>query len=466
MKKFMDNNFMLNNDTAVKLYHDYAAHLPIYDYHCHLSPQIIYENIPFENIWQIMLDGDHYKWRYMRSNGIDEEYITGSKSAYEKFCAFCSCLQYAIGNPLYHWTHLELKKYFDIDETVTQHNCENIWNKCNQIIRDKKISPSYFINHSNVALICTTDNPIDTLEWHKKIAQKGHIKAKVLPTFRPDELLEIEKDTFTDYIKTLSSISGIQIKSYADLIKAVYDRIDYFHKAGCRISDHSFGDVPYNDSYDADTVFNKVMNGESIISDEAESYKCGILVKLAAKYNELNWAMQLHIGALRDNNSKMLNKIGSNTGFDSIADYSIAYKLSRLLDCMESSTGLPKTILYTLNPKDNYVLGTMIGNFQSAQCSGKIQFGSAWWFNDQRDGMTEHMKALANLGALNKFIGMLTDSRSFLSYSRHEYFRRILCNLIGQWVENGEFPCDYGILETIVKNISFNNAKDYFGIEI
>lgn len=465
MKKFMDNDFMLQNDTAVRLYHDYAKYLPIYDYHCHLSPQIIYEDTPFEDIWQIMLDGDHYKWRYMRSCGIDEEYITGNKSAYEKFYAFCSCMQYAIGNPLYHWTHLELKRYFDIDETITQDNIKSIWNKCNRIIQDKKMSPSYFINNSNVAVICTTDNPIDSLEWHKKILQKGHVKTKVLPTFRPDELLDVEKDTFAEYVKTLANISGVAIKSYSDLIKAVYNRIDYFHQAGCRISDHSFGDVPYNANCNTDTIFNKLINGEKITTDEANSYKFSILVDLAKKYNECNLAMQLHIGALRDNNAKMLNKIGANTGFDSIADYSIARNLSRLLDSMESNSGLPKTILYTLNPKDNYVLGTMIGNFQSSQCGGKIQFGSAWWFNDQRDGIEEQLKTVANLGALNKFVGMLTDSRSFLSYSRHEYFRRILCNLIGKWVENGEFPCDYKTLGTIVENISFNNAKNYFGIE-
>lgn len=466
MKKFMDNDFMLQSDTAVRLYHDYAENMPIYDYHCHLIPQIMYEDMPFENIWQIMLDGDHYKWRYMRSCGIDEEYITGNKTAYEKFYAFCSCLQYAIGNPLYHWTHLELKRYFNIDEIITQDKCKDIWDRCNQQIADKKISPSYLINNSNVAVICTTDNPIDSLEWHKQIAQKGHINAKVLPTFRPDELLDIEKNNFAEYIKTLSDISGIHINSYSDLIKAVSNRIDYFHESGCRISDHSFGDVPYNISHNADTVFNKVMNGEKITSDEAESYKCSILVRLAEKYNQLNWTMQLHIGALRDNNTKMLNKIGANTGFDSIADYAIAHKLSRLLDCMESGSGLPKTILYTLNPKDNYVLGTMMGNFQSSQCGSKIQFGSAWWFNDQRDGIEEQLKAVANLGALNKFVGMLTDSRSFLSYSRHEYFRRILCNLIGKWVENGEFPRDYDILGTIIAGISFNNAKEYFGIDV
>lgn len=466
MKKFMDNDFMLQSDTAVRLYHDYARHMPIYDYHCHLSPQMIYEDLPFENIWQIMLDGDHYKWRYMRSCGIDEEYITGNKSAYEKFYAFCSCLQYAIGNPLYHWTHLELKRYFDIDEVITQNNCEDIWNRCNQQISNKKISPSYLINKSNVAVICTTDNPIDSLEWHKKIARKGHINAKVLPTFRTDELLGIENENFAGYINALSDLCGIIIKSYSDLIEAVYSRIEYFNKIGCRISDHSFGDVPYNGSYNIDTVFNKAMSGEKITSDEAESYKYNILVRLAEKYKQLNWTMQLHIGALRDNNTKMFNKIGANTGFDSIADFSIAYKLSRLLDDMESGAGLPKTILYTLNPKDNYVLGTMMGNFQSSQCGSKIQFGSAWWFNDQRDGIEEQIKTVANLGALNKFVGMLTDSRSFLSYSRHEYFRRILCNLIGKWVENGEFPCNYNTLETIIENISFNNAKEYFDIDI
>ena len=466
MKKFMDDNFMLNNETAAKLFNDYAKDMPIFDYHCHLSPQMMYEDKPFENITQIFLGGDHYKWRYMRSNGIDESYITGDKSDYDKFKAFCGCLQYAIGNPLYHWTHLELKRYFNVDEVVTAENCDTIWEKCNKVIKETKMSPSTLINQSNVAVLCTTDDPIDSLEYHKLIAEKGHIKAKVLPAFRPDRLINIEKTDFTDYIKALGNVCGMNIKNYDELITAVNERIDYFHNAGCRISDHALDGVPFNRDYSADDVFVKKMNGENLSADEINAFKCETLIRLAKKYSELDWAMQLHIGALRNNNSAMFKKLGADVGFDSIADYEIAADLSTLLDAMECNDGLPKTILYTLNPKDNYVLATMLGNFQSAETAGKMQFGSAWWFNDQRDGMVEQMKALANLGALNKFVGMLTDSRSFLSYTRHEYFRRILCNMLGEWVENGEFPDDFDTLGKIVEDICFNNAKRYFNFEM
>lgn len=466
IKMFIDENFMLKNDIAVELYHEYAEKMPIFDYHCHLSPQAMYDDETFNDIAQIFLGGDHYKWRYMRSNGIDEEYITGKKSSYEKFKSFCECLQYAIGNPLYHWTHLELKRYFGIDEYVTAENCNEIWEKCNEVIAKTNMSPSKLINSSNVNVICTTDDPIDNLEYHKKIAKKGHIKAKVLPALRPDFVINIDKDTFRDYIEKLSDVGGKIIKNYEDVMEVLFSRIDYFHLNGCRISDHALDYVPFNTSYKAEDVFKKAVNGEKISCAEADAYKCETLIRLGAKYKQLGWAMQLHIGALRNNNSRMFEKLGADTGFDSIADYSIAADLSSLLNSMEESDGLPKTILYTLNPKDNYVLATMLGNFQSSQVPGKIQFGSGWWFNDQRDGMTEQMKALANLGALNKFVGMLTDSRSFLSYTRHEYFRRVMCNLIGEWVENGEYPQDYKLLGKIVEDISYNNAEKYFDIDI
>ena len=466
MKMFMDEDFMLQNNTAVKLYHNYAKKMPIFDYHCHLSPKMMYDDEQFDNIAQIFLGGDHYKWRYMRSNGIDEEYITGYKSDYEKFKAFCGCLQYAIGNPLYHWTHLELKRYFGVNNTVTDENCDMIWEKCNNVIAETKMSPSKLINKSNVTVICTTDDPIDSLEYHKKTSEKGHIQAKVLPALRPDSLINIEKDTFCEYISKVSDVSGITINNYDDAIEAIYSRIDFFHSFGCRISDHALDYVPFNSDYNAAKVFDKAMNGDKISRYEADAYKSETLIRLAAKYKKLGWTMQLHIGALRNNNSRMLMKLGVDAGFDSIADYPIAANLSALLDAMESSDGLPKTILYTLNPKDNYIIATMLGNYQSSETAGKIQFGSGWWFNDQRDGMIEQMKALANLGALNNFVGMLTDSRSFLSYTRHEYFRRVLCNLIGEWVENGEYPDDFKLLGKIVEDISFNNAKKYFDISI
>ena len=466
MKQFLDEDFMLTNDTAKALYKEHAEKMPIFDYHCHLSPQMIYEDKPFDNITQIFLGGDHYKWRYMRSCGIDEEYITGGKSDEEKFKAFCSCLQYAIGNPLYHWTHLELQRYFGIDTVVREDTAEEIWEKANKVIKETQMSPAKLINGSNVAVICTTDDPADDLEMHKKIAEKGHVNAKVLPAFRPDFMINIDKETFVPYIEKLAAVAGMKIETYTDLIEAVYKRIDFFHSVGCRISDHALDSVPFEETSEAEVnaIFVAAMKGEKLSQQQIDAYKSYTLVKLGEKYSELDWAMQLHIGALRNNNSRMFAKLGADTGFDSISDYCIAYPLSKLLNALESEDKLPKTILYTLNPKDNYVLGTMLGNFQGSSVPGKIQFGSGWWFNDQRDGMTEQMKSLANLGALCKFVGMLTDSRSFLSYTRHEYFRRIRCNLLGTWVDNGEFPCDMDTLGKIVEDICYNNAVYYFAL--
>ena len=462
MKKFMDENFMLNNQTAVKLYNDYAKDMPICDYHCHLSPQMMFEDKEFSDVTEIFLGGDHYKWRYIRSCGVDEEYITGSKSGEEKFAVFCECLQYAVGNPLYHWTHLELKRYFNIDDVVRADNAKDIYDKANAYIKEVHMCPSYLINNSNVEYICTTDDPADSLEYHEKIKEKAHIKAKVMPTFRPDPAINIDKSTYISYIKRLSEVSGMEINTYDDLIKALYARIDFFHDHGCRISDHGFDYLPYAEG-SACEAFKKTMAGEAVSKEEIDSYKASLMRDLAAKYNEKGWAMQLHMGALRNNNSLMFEKLGPDTGFDSVADYAIAENLSKLLDSMNKINGLPKTILYTLNPKDNYVLGTMLGNFQGVGVKRKIQFGSGWWVNDQSDGMEKQMKALANLGSLPNFVGMLTDSRSFLSYTRHEYFRRILCNMIGTWIENGEFCDDEDTLETIIKGICFNNAKEYFG---
>lgn len=464
MKQFMNKDFILTNKTAKILYNDYAEKMPICDYHCHLSPQMIFEDKPFENITQIFLGGDHYKWRYMRSCGVDEEYITGGKSDKEKFSAFCGCLQYAIGNPLYHWTHLELKRYFGIDTVVRADTADEIWEKANKIIKDTQMSPAKLINNSNVAFICTTDDPVDNLEMHKEISKKGHVNAKVLPTFRPDFMINIDKDTFAPYIEKLAGAANMKIEDYDGLIKAVYERIEYFNGAGCRISDHALDSVPFEETTqeEVNRIFKTALSGGKLTMQEIDAYKSYTLIQLGKKYSELDWAMQLHIGALRNNNSRMFAKLGADTGFDSISDYCIAYPLSKLLNALESEDNLPKTILYTLNPKDNYVLGTMLGNFQGSNVPGKIQFGSGWWFNDQRDGMTEQIKALANLGALCKFVGMLTDSRSFLSYTRHEYFRRILCNILGTWMENGEFPNDMETLGKIVEDICFNNAVNYF----
>ncbi len=451
---FINDNFMLKNDTAKKLYNNFAKDMPIIDYHCHLVPKMIAENKNFKNAFELFLGGDHYKWRQIRTNGTPEELITGDGGDdYEKFMEFAKAMPYLIGNPLYHWTHLELKRFFGIDETLSEKTCKMIWDKVNECLAKDEFKPQSLITRSNVKVICTTDDPADTLEYHQ--ALKG-FSTKILPTFRPDKAVEIGKETFIPYIEMIG------VKSYDELINWLTSRIDFFHENGCRISDHALEYVPYAIG-DPEAAFNKKMNGEELSLEEINVFKTAVLKHCAKQYVRLNWAMQLHIGALRNNNTKMYNKLGPDTGYDSINDLCIAEDLGKFMDCLEIDDCLPKTILYTLNPKDNYVLGTMLGCFQNGPVQGKIQFGSGWWFNDQRDGMEEQMKALANLGMLSRFVGMLTDSRSFVSYTRHEYFRRIFCNLIGQWVEDGEYPADWEILEKIVKGVCYNNAEAYFG---
>ena len=446
---------MLRSKTAEKLYNEYAKDMPIIDYHCHLDPAMIASDYKFKNAYELFLGGDHYKWRQMRSFGIDEEYITGSADEYEKWLGFAKLMPYLIGNPLYHWTALELKRYFDIDEPLCEKNAKGIWDTCNEKLKDSGFSARNLILKSNVEVICTTDDPSDDLRFHKKI-KADEFKTRVLPTFRPDKAINIEKSDFVDYIKD----NGIE--SYSGLINWLKERISYFNENGCRLSDHSLEIVPYCEG-DARAVFEKKMSGEILTENEAEVYKTAVLSECAKEYSHLGWAMQLHIGAMRNNNTMMFEKLGADTGFDSINDLCIAEKLSRLLDSLSRDEILPKTILYTLNPKDNYVLGTMIGNFQSGPTKSKLQFGSGWWFNDNEDGMISQLKALGNLGVLGRFIGMLTDSRSFVSYPRHEYFRRILCNLLGEWVESGRYPEDFDSLEAIVRGISYSNAKEYFG---
>lgn len=400
------DRFMLKNKTAEKLYFDYAKDLPIIDYHCHLSPRMIAEDYRFQNAYDLFLGGDHYKWRQMRSNGIDEHMITGDGDEYEKWLGFARTMPLLIGNPLYHWTALELKRYFDIDLPLNEKNAKEIWDVCNEKLRGADFSAKNLIRRSRVEVICTTDDPYDDLHFHEQLT---NFETKVIPAFRPD-LQEIKSDITT--------------------------RMDYFHAHGCRLSDHAIDE----------------MNGDIIEK----------LVFLGREYARRGWAMQLHIGAMRNNNTRMFEKLGADTGFDSVNDFQIARGISKLLDTLEREDALPKTILYCLNPKDNYVLGTMLGNFQKGPTPGKLQFGSGWWFNDNRDGMEQQLKALANLGCLGRFIGMLTDSRSFVSYPRHEYFRRILCNLLGEWVEAGEYPEDYEALKTIVEGICYYNAKHYF----
>ena len=448
---FINDSFMLKTETARKLY-DAVKDLPIVDYHCHLSPKMIAENYKFRNAFDLFLGGDHYKWRQMRTNGVDEEYITGGADEYEKFKAFARTIPYLIGNPLYHWTHLELKRYFDIDETLNEESCERIWNRVNECLAKDEYSAQNLIKRSNVAIICTTDDPIDTLEYHEQLV---NFETKILPTFRPDKAVEIGKETFVPYIEQTG------VKTYSELVAWMRARIQFFHDHGCRLSDHALEYVPFGIG-DAEAAFNKRMAGEELTNEEIDAFKTAMLTVCAEEYTRLGWAMQLHIGALRNNNRRMYEKLGADVGFDSINDLCIAENLSKFMDSLEYRDVLPKTILYTLNPKDNYVLGTMLGNFQKAPVAGKIQFGSGWWFNDQRDGMEAQMQALANLGTLSRFVGMLTDSRSFVSYPRHEYFRRILCNLIGKWVEEGEYPADMDKLTEIVSGICYYNSIRYF----
>ena len=448
---FIKDDFMLKNEPAKKLY-EMVKDLPIIDYHCHLNPQMIAEDYKFRNVYDLFLGGDHYKWRQMRTNGVDEEYITGGADEYEKFKAFAKTMPYLIGNPLYHWTHLELKKYFGIEEHLSEATCESIWNRVNECLAKPEYSAQNLIKMSNVEVVCTTDDPIDTLEYHEQLKD---FSTKVLPTFRPDKAVEIGKETFVPYIEQVG------VKTYAELVNWMKERIAYFDAHGCRLSDHALEYVPFCMG-DAEAAFNKRMAGEELTKAEIDAFKTEMLKVCATEYTRLGWAMQLHIGALRNNNRRMYDKLGADTGFDSINDLCIAEDLAAFLNNLEYDKVLPKTILYTLNPKDNYVLGTMLGCFQSSEVAGKIQFGSGWWFNDQRDGMEGQMTSLANLGMIARFVGMLTDSRSFVSYPRHEYFRRIFCNLIGKWVEENEYPEDYDTLKEIVQGVCYYNAKNYF----
>lgn len=468
MKQFMDENFLLNNETAVKLYHDYAKEMPIYDYHCHLNPEEIANDKQYKNITEIWLGGDHYKWRAMRSNGVTEDLVTGDGDDKAKFMKWAETIPYTIGNPLYHWTHLELQRYFGITETLSPETAEMIWEKTNAKLQDGTLTARSLIKQSNVKAICTTDDPIDSLEYHKQIADDTTFDVKVLPTFRPDKSINIELDWFVDWINDLSKVVGYEISSLDSLTKALTERIDFFHEVGCRVSDHALDVVQYEDSTkeEAEAIFQKGMKREPITIEELKKYKGYMMVFFGREYNKRNWAMQLHIGALRNNSERCLRNLGPDTGFDSINDTVFAQDLARLLNALDDTNELPKTIIYVLNPRDNEVIGTIIGCFQGGGTPGKIQFGSGWWFNDQKDGMERQMEALCQLGLISRFVGMLTDSRSFLSYTRHEYFRRILCNKIGTLVENGEFPNDMAFLGKIVQNISFNNAADYFDVEL
>ena len=467
MKKFMDRDFLLTTKTAKEIYKRGAEKTPIFDWHCHLSPKEIYEDKKPRDIYSLWLSGDHYKWRAMRSYGVPEEFVTGRKSGHDKFLKYAEIMPYCIGNPLYHWTHLELQRYFGITETLSAETAEKICQSCNEQIKKGGFSPRELITRSNVSCVCTTDDPADSLEYHLKLKEDKSFKCKVLPAFRPDKAIAIEQPAFIPWLAAMEKTAGREITSYSELKNVLRERIEFFDSVGCCASDHALSYVPYAEanSKELEQIFKKGVEGKKLSTSELDKYKTSLLQFLAEEYCERDWAMELHIGAMRNNNTKMFQKLGPDTGYDSVDDYAIAQGLSRFMDSLEAKGKLPKTVLFTLNPKDNFVLGTMLGNFQSSKQAGKIQFGSAWWFNDNYDGMRQQITTLANLGVLGKFVGMITDSRSFLSYPRHEYFRRILCEIIGDWVEEGKYPENIKFLSKLVEDVSFNNAYGYFNLE-
>lgn len=462
----MDKNFLLKNETAKKLFFDYAAKQPIFDFHCHLNPKEIYENKNFDDITHAWLGGDHYKWRAMRSLGIDEKYITGDSTSFEKFSMWARTIQYAIGNPLYHWTHLELQRYFEIYEPLTEKNAKEIFDKVNDKLKTDDFRVRELIKKSGVKLIFTTDDPVDSLEYHKLLKDENDLGFKVMPAFRPDKALNIDDKAFPEYIKSLASVSGLGIDSFESLKSALEKRMELFAEMGCRASDHAFTYVPFEPAtnQELDAILKKALDGAVLDVVEKDKYKTALMQFLGASYAKRSWAMEVHMNIIRNNNTRMFNAMGPDTGFDCIGDYRSAENLTKLLDSLDIDNNLPKTILFAGNPSDNQVLGTILGCFQSSDAASKIQFGTAWWFNDNKDGMELQIKALGNLGVLGKFIGMLTDSRSFLSYPRHEYFRRILCNLFGQWIEDGEYDGDLEFAGSIISDICYNNAYKYFGV--
>jgi glucuronate isomerase len=462
---------MLNNKTAIDLYHKYAKEMPIYDYHCHLSPKEIAENKTFENITELWLYGDHYKWRAMRAHGIDERYITGDASDEEKFKAWAETVPYTVGNALYHWTHIELKKYFGIEELLNGDSWERIYNQCNERLKQDDYAVQNIIKRSNVKIICTTDDPTDDLHYHEQIKEQKEFGVTVLPTFRPDKGVEINKDTFVGFVKRLEEVTNKTITSFEEYLQALEQRVQYFHDRGCRISDHGIAEIPFAafEENELDPIFQAGRSGKRVSREEETKFKTAILLFLAKCLKKRNWAMQLHFGAIRNNNEKMFKILGPDTGFDSISDQGeVAEPLNAFLNTLELEDSLPKMVIYNLNPVYNDLIGSTIQNFQMNKegIAGKIQFGSGWWFNDTKPGMIRQMSALADQALLSHFVGMLTDSRSFISYSRHEYFRRILCNLIGTWVEDGEVPNDQALLQRLVQDICYNNAKNYFSMEV
>ena len=464
MKTFITDNFLLKTKTAQELYHNFAKNQPIIDYHSHLIPQQIAENRKFDNIAQIWLSGDHYKWRAMRANGINERFVTGNATDREKFDAWAQTVPYTLRNPLYHWTHLELKLYFGIDTLLNPESADEIWNRTSEMLKSEEFSVWGMLRKMNVETACTTDDPVDNLQYHKQIAASG-CTAKILPTWRPDKASDVTNaKTWNAYIDRLAEVSDIEINSFKSMFDALDRRIDYFHSVGCRLADFGL-DFLYSEDYndtEIEAIFTKVRSGKDLTANEILKFRSAALYCFALQVHAKGWAQQFHAGPIRNNNTRLLTTLGPDTGFDSIGDFSQALSMSKFLNRLDSTNQLAKTILYNINPADNEVFATMIGNFQDGTVAGKMQWGSAWWFLDQKDGIEKQLNCLSCHGLLSRFVGMLTDSRSFLSYPRHDYFRRILCNLIGTDVENGELPNDIDLLGNMVADICYRNAKNYF----
>jgi glucuronate isomerase len=464
MKKFVDEHFLLQTPTAQKLYHEFAKSMPIIDYHCHLPPDQIANDTQFENLTQVWLYGDHYKWRAMRTNGVNEEFITGNKSDYEKFEKWAATVPYTLRNPLYHWTHLELQRYFDVHDVLDATTAKKIFDTCTAKLKTKEYSVRNLLRKMNVKVVCTTDDPVDNLEYHKKI-KADNIDIKVVPAFRPDKAMNVDDAAnFNAYVTKVEAASNTSVGSYNEYLSALKKQHDFFATMGCGVSDHGLEQIYAEDYTETEikNAFDKIRGGKELSYEENLKFKSAMLVQFAIWDWEKGWVQQYHLGALRNNNSRMLKRLGPDTGWDSIGDFSQGRALARFLNKLDTNNQLAKTILYNLNPADNELMATMIGNYNDGSVEGKVQFGAAWWFLDQKDGMTKQINALSNMGLLSKFVGMLTDSRSFLSFPRHEYFRRLLCNMFGEEIENGELPADIDWIGKVIQDICFNNAKNYF----
>ena len=464
MKRFINDDFLLETKTASRLYHEFSENQPIIDFHCHLSPSMIAGDVCFDNIGQAWLDGDHYKWRAMRTNGINERYCTGDASPEEKFEKWAETLPASIGNPLYHWAHLELARYFGIYDLLSPSNAADIYERASSMLRTREFSIRSLLRKNNVEVVCTTDDPADTLEYHTQM--KGNSELKMLPAFRPDNVIKTDDpDKFREYIIKLEKVTGREIGSFEGLVAALDERHAFFHEMGCRLSDHGserFFFSPCSDK-EADLIFRSLLKGQQVSADETEKYRMSIMLELCRMNHKRGWTQQFHVGALRNNNSRMFRKMGPDTGWDSIGVPQDAFRMSRFIDALDDSDQLAKTILYNLNPADNELMITMAGNFNDGSRAVKVQYGAAWWFLDQKNGMEKHFRDLASLGLLRRFVGMVTDSRSFLSFPRHEYFRRILCNFIGSEIEKGNIPDEDELVRPLIEGVSYKNAKEYFG---